>query len=100
MNESSITFWTNNIRNVSVLKQSLWYIVSENLLSSNEDWAKKKWLILMKETLNHQEISVKIFNDEIVICDVCSTDSSFKHDYFFEQRSRAISSMKQDFCQC
>ncbi len=55
--ESSITFWTNNIRNVSVLKQSLWYVVSENLLSSNEDFAKKKWLTLMKKTLNRQEIS-------------------------------------------
>ncbi len=54
--ESSITFWTNNIRNVSVLKQSLWYIVSENLLSSNEDFAKK-WLTLMKETLDRQKIS-------------------------------------------
>ncbi len=57
MNESFITFWTNNIHNVSVLKQSLWYIVSENLLSSNEDFAKKKWLTLMKETLDRQEIS-------------------------------------------
>ncbi len=57
MNESFITFWTNNIRNVSVLKQSLWYIISENLLSSNEDFAKKKWLTLMKETLDRQEIS-------------------------------------------
>ncbi len=56
-NKSSITFWTNNIRNVSVLKQSLWYVVSENLLSSNEDFAKKKWLTLMKETLDRQEIS-------------------------------------------
>ncbi len=57
MSESSITFWINNIRNLSVLKQSLWYIVSENLLSSNEDFAKKKWLTLMKETLDRQEIS-------------------------------------------
>ncbi len=57
MSESSITFWTNNIRNVSVLKQSLWYVVSENLLSSNKDFAKKKWLTLMKETLDRQEIS-------------------------------------------
>ncbi len=57
MSESSITFWTNNIRNVSVLKQSLWYVVSENLLSNNEDFAKKKWLTLMKETLDRQEIS-------------------------------------------
>ncbi len=57
MSESSITFWTNNIRNVSVLKQSLWYVVSENLLSSNEDFAKKKWLTLIKETLDRQEIS-------------------------------------------
>ncbi len=56
-NKSSITFWTNNIRNVSVLKQSLWDVVSENLLSSNEDFAKKKWLTLMKETLDRQEIS-------------------------------------------
>ncbi len=57
MNESFITFWTNNICNISVLKQSLWYVVSENLLSSNEDFAKKKWLTLMKETLDRQEIS-------------------------------------------
>ncbi len=57
MSESSITFWTNNIRNISVLKQSLWYIVSENLLFSNEDFVKKKWLTLMKETLDRQEIS-------------------------------------------
>ncbi len=57
MSKSSITFWTNNIRNVSVLKQSLWYVVSENLLSSNKDFAKKKWLTLMKETLDCQEIS-------------------------------------------
>ncbi len=56
-NESSITFWTNNIRNVSVLKQSLWYIVSEDLLFSNEDFMKKKWLTLMKETLDRQKIS-------------------------------------------
>ncbi len=56
MNESSITFWTNNIRNISVLKQSLWYIISENLLFNNEDFAKKKWLTLMKETLDRQEI--------------------------------------------
>ena len=56
MSESSITFWTNNIRNISVLKQSLWYIISENLLSSNKDFVKKKWLTLMKETLDHQEI--------------------------------------------
>ncbi len=57
MSESFITFWTNNIRNISVLKQSLWYVVSENLLSNNEDFAKKKWLTLMKETLDCQEIS-------------------------------------------
>ncbi len=57
MSESSITFWINNIRNLSVLKQSLWYIISENLLFSNEDFAKKKWLTLMKETLDRQEIS-------------------------------------------
>ncbi len=57
MSKSSITFWTNNIHNVSVLKQSLWYIISENLLFSNEDFAKKKWLTLMKEILDHQEIS-------------------------------------------
>ena len=56
MNESFITFWTNNVRNVSVLKQSLWYVVSENLLSSNEDFAKKKWLTFKKETLDRQEI--------------------------------------------
>jgi len=57
MSESFITFWINNICNISVLKQSLWYIVSENLLSSNEDFAKKKWLTLMKETFDHQKIS-------------------------------------------
>jgi len=56
MSESFITFWTNNIRNISVLKQSLWYIISENLLSNNKDFAKKKWLILMKETLDCQKI--------------------------------------------
>ncbi len=54
--ESFITFWTNNIRNISVLKQSLWYIINENLLFSNEDFTKKKWLTLMKETLDHQKI--------------------------------------------
>ncbi len=57
MNESFITFWINNICNISVLKQSLWYIISENLLFSNEDFMKKKWLTLMKETLDCQEIS-------------------------------------------
>ncbi len=57
MSESFITFWTNNICNISVLKQSLWYIISKNLLFSNKDFTKKKWLTLMKETLDHQEIS-------------------------------------------
>ncbi len=42
MSKSFITFWINNICNILVLKQSLWYIISENLLFSNEDFAKKK----------------------------------------------------------